>query len=391
MFSQMGKDGNEEGLPSWLQEENNNNNKKNKTKSKTPKRRFMRNRNNNTTTPSATNHGAVVDYGEEDIGGGGGVPPMPFESPPSPPTAAATTTKSTYGAIGDVESNEPGWVHSERQQTDTVNDDDDDDESSEEDSSSGEEDDSDEESSDEDSDEEESSEEESSEEEEDSENDQLINPTWSKDDNDKTTKKKRRDKKTKRSTSNNNNSNNTTNKKKVPLRTCCHSFFILIQGIAIISNFAMIAIQLIPIYIWPTTISIIQKVVRYYIAFFNLTLILAELDVIQSLKNWISRGLIYTFLGVIALDQRYTMIKYGFLNVKAKTNTNFGDTWNELWTSIFIEIGSWVIIGIGCTYVFLEIICMRRYRDHCRLEYQKRVMNYENENDKIQEKKKRKK
>ena len=343
----------------------------------------MRNRmsNNNTTSPSATNHGAVEDYGEEDIGGVPDVP-MPFESPPSPPTAA---TKSTYGAIADVESNEPGWVNSERQQADTVNDNnDDDDESSEEDSSSEEEDDSDEESSEEDSDEEESSDEESSEEED--ENDQLINPTWSKDDNDKTTKKKRRDKKTKRSTSNNSN-NNTKN--KAPLRTCCHSFFILIQAIAIIGNVAMIAIQLIPIYIWPTTISIIQKVVRYYMAFFNLTLILAELDVIQSLKNWISRGLIYTFLGVIALDQRYSMIKYGFLNVKAKTNTTLGDTWNELWTSIFIEIGSWVIIGIGCTYVFLEIICMRRYRDHCRLEYQKRVMNYENENDKIQEKKKR--
>merc|ERR1711976_677993 len=112
-----------------------------------------------------------------------------------------------------------------------------------------------------------------------------------------------------------------------------------------------------------------QKIVRCYLAFFNFLLFLAEFDFdFIGLKNWFKRGLVYTFMGVMALDQRVSMIKFGFLNTK--NDTSFGDTWNELWTSIIIEGTSWAMIGIGLFYILLEIICMRRVPNRCRVQYQ---------------------
>ena len=269
---------------------------------------------------------------------------MPPYSPLPPPANEENNT-------------EPSWMNSK---------DDDKEEEESEDEESEEEDDEEEESEEEESDDDDEESDEEDEDEndwdEDSERDHLLASDW---DEEQNTKK-----------SNNKRGKKNTQSKSIrkPLRNCCHSFFILIQMIAVLVNLAMVGVQLVPIFAWKS-ILLEQKVVRGYLAFFNLMFVLAEFDVdCIGLKNWIKRGILYTFMGVMALDQRVSMIKFGFLNTK--NDTSFSETWDELWTSIIIQGTSWAMIGTGCVYFLLEIICMRRVRNRCRVQYQKRVLQY---------------
>ncbi len=273
---------------------------------------------------------------------------MPPYSPPPPP--------STKGGA-DEETAQLAWMDSKNDRVGEAESSDDEEEESDEEESSEEEE-SDEEESDEDSDDDNDDDDDD---EEASENDKLVD--WSEDQKNKKGKKNRRGK----------SSNNKSTRK--PLRNCCHSFFILIQIIAVLVNFVMIGVQLVPIFTWKAMV-IEEKVVRYYLAFFNALFLLSEFDIgFIGLQNWAKRGIVYTFSGVMALDQRTSMIKYGFLNTK--NDTSFGQTWNELWTSLIIVGTSWTMIGTGCLYFLMEIFCMRIVRDRCRKQYKKKVAAWE--------------
>lgn len=327
MLGRMGKDDEEQSLPSWLKEDG----KKDKSNVKSPKKRFLKGRMSKNSSYGSTTQSAVQeDYGEV---------PMPPDSPPPPPS-------------GDIENNKPDWANSDRE------------EAEEEESSSEEEDDDDEESS-EDSSEEESDEEDESDEDEsseESETDRLVAPEheWSK------------DKKSRKKSRKFNGDGNATNKR--PIRNCCHSFFILVQLITILGNLAMILVEIVPIFAWKKML-LEQKVVRCYLAFFNFVLILTEVELHSGLNNWIIRGVVYTFLGTLSLDQKVSMVKYGFLN--PKTATSVGQTWTELWTNLFITVTSWWMIGIGCMYFLLGAFCMKGWRDHFRTQYQQKLKKYE--------------
>lgn len=275
----------------------------------------------------STNAAIQEVYGDETA-------PMPPNSPPPPPVLESQK---------DEENGEPSWVNSNRQVEEETNEVESSEEESSEEESSEEEEDSDED----DSDEDDSDEEHDDEWADGAESDNLV--------------QKKRSKKQKAAI-------------RKPLRNCCHSFFILIQMIAIVVHLAMIGVQLIPIFTWPKMI-VEQKAVRCYLAFFELMFILAEFDIeFIGLKNWFKRGVLDTFIGVLALSQRQSMIKFGFLS--QKNDTSFGQTWNELWTYIIIEVVSFAIIAIGCLYFLLELTCMRAVRNRCRVEYQKRLSQY---------------
>ena len=273
---------------------------------------------------------------------------MPPYSPPPPP-------------VNEENNAEPLWVNSK--EDDEEEEEEEEEEYEEEDDDEYEDDDDDEEEDDDDDEDEDDDDDDGNDWAEDSERDQLLASDWDEEQQNR-----------KNSNNNKRGKKNTLPKNRRPLRNCCHSFFILIQMIAVLVNLAMIGVQVVPIFAWKSII-LEQKVVRGFLAFFNLMFILAEFDVdCIGLKNWIKRGILYTFMGVMALDQRVSMIKFGFLNTK--NDTSFSETWDELWTSIIIEGTSWAMIGTGCVYFLLEIFCMRRVRNRCRVQYQKRVLQY---------------
>ena len=101
---------------------------------------------------------------------------------------------------------------------------------------------------------------------------------------------------------------------------------------------------------------------------------------IQSklIQNWISRGFLYTFLGVVQIEQYTAMILNGSLDSEKSIRFHML-TWTVEWTSVFIQISSWWMIGTGCLYFVLGVFCLQSVTDSRRKEYQTRLKLYEQE------------
>jgi hypothetical protein len=152
-----------------------------------------------------------------------------------------------------------------------------------------------------------------------------------------------------------------------PRRNCCHSFFIFIQITAILGNLAMLAIQMLPIIMSSKSLDTLQIVIRCYFTVFILMMILAEMDVIKGgLGNWIVRGFLMTFLGVVAFEQETV----------ALTVLNRDAYWGAVWSSVFFQVVSWWMIGVGCLYFLMGMLCMKRILQRCRDGYQRRIIEY---------------
>jgi ABC-type lipoprotein release transport system permease subunit len=82
---------------------------------------------------------------------------------------------------------------------------------------------------------------------------------------------------------------------------------------------------------------------------------LAELEWTESVRsfqlvqNWISRGLIYVFVGLLALDNDEEDLNYSI--------------------SEYIFIASLALIALGITYSFLGLLCCKRFKDEKMAKY----------------------
>jgi hypothetical protein len=87
---------------------------------------------------------------------------------------------------------------------------------------------------------------------------------------------------------------------------------------------------------------------------------------------------LYPLTGVVAREQHLAMLANGTLIVKE----NSKEYWNGVWASLFVEISSWWIIGIGILYFLLGIFCMKAVRNRFREQYQSRLRAfYDQEED----------
>lgn len=154
-----------------------------------------------------------------------------------------------------------------------------------------------------------------------------------------------------------------------PMRNCCHSFFIFIQIFAIIANLCMISIEIVPMYVG--TLKRLDIILRCYFAFFCTFFILAEFELFQSsLNNWMLRGFLYTFLGMVSKEQHVAMLANETLIAPKQY-------WNDVkWPSIFVEVTSWSFMGIGCLYFLLGVFCLKALRDRFRNKFQTRMRVY---------------
>eukprot|EP01083_Nonionella_stella_P032241 88264_1 len=152
----------------------------------------------------------------------------------------------------------------------------------------------------------------------------------------------------------------------VPRRSCCHSFFILIQIIAILANVALIAFELLPIFIG--NLNTLDTVLRGYFSIFSAFFLLAEFELIKTgLNNWMIRGFLYTFLGVIVKEQQIAMLAKGAIPK---------EYWDGVKTNLLMEVLSWWMIGIGCTYFLFGALCLKVIRDKSREKYQAKLQEY---------------
>mmetsp|Transcript_18617 Transcript_18617/g.21500 ORF Transcript_18617/g.21500 Transcript_18617/m.21500 type:complete len:369 (-) Transcript_18617:129-1235(-) len=364
MFQRLDKDEDPNSLPSWLKDPDDTNQNAPTTNAPVPVQGTM---SKNSSYGGQSSGGGSINSGavEEYYGGSDSYHDLP--TPPPPPHDDVEAFSGGLMPTSE-ETGTPDWAASDREE-----DDDDDDEDEDED--------------------EEDSEEESSDE-SDSSNESSIESDAESTANEAThlisSKKKKHwaEESARKSKKSREQQQSEPEEMKTPRRNCCHSFFVLIEMITILCNLAMIGVQLIPIYFWEQHMKPEQEVIRFYVAFFCLIFILSEIELYKGLNNWIHRGVIYTFVGVISLNQRVDMLATGLLNKKG-ANVTLSETWDELWASIIIEVTSYWMIVLGCLYVLMGLLCMKSIRKRLVSDYQKRLEEFKETKPEKKYKKKR--
>jgi thiosulfate reductase cytochrome b subunit len=150
-----------------------------------------------------------------------------------------------------------------------------------------------------------------------------------------------------------------------PTRRPVHKFFVMIQILSAIAGLNMGIGQFVGIVF--ETVGPIQYVLRVYVALLCALVIFNELEWTlftrdsMILRNWLSRGMFYAFIGVIGLEENDTTTyrnieKRGF-NVSLQ----------------YIKSVAWIMVGCGALYSLMGITCMQLVRNRLRDDYQQRL------------------
>jgi len=164
----------------------------------------------------------------------------------------------------------------------------------------------------------------------------------------------------------------------LPRQNPCLWLFHLLQGITVTSSLCLLTTQILPLVLIsahdiPNKFGVSSLALRAYISLFCILFILTEADVpvplVQHsnlLQRYASRGFLYSFLGLVCVEQSYSE------RVKQIVETG-GDEKNLAhveWAAIFMQLSSWVMLGIGILYLLMGVCCLKRLRD--KLKQQER-------------------
>jgi hypothetical protein len=87
------------------------------------------------------------------------------------------------------------------------------------------------------------------------------------------------------------------------------------------------------------------------------------------LNNWISRGFLYSFIGLIGMEEAYS----------ARVEELVGhanDKFHVAWVPTFMQISSWVMVATGYIYMLMGICCLKGVRNRLRENYRQRLKEY---------------
>jgi hypothetical protein len=167
------------------------------------------------------------------------------------------------------------------------------------------------------------------------------------------------------------NSSNDDDDELHPKKSCTHRLFRFVKFLAILAALAMTIGQFVGIafhYVGP-----IQYVLRVYMIGFCIVMILNEMEwisfIYQSslLSNWISRGILYSFVGTIGISQYTTEAPTS--DASAATAGGGGLPQAAL---LYIQVVAWGMVGIGIIYFLLGIFCCQLVYQNVRKDYEQR-------------------
>lgn len=154
----------------------------------------------------------------------------------------------------------------------------------------------------------------------------------------------------------------TENKKSwVPAWSDSPGLFVLISMFAVASCLCMIVSQIIPFLV--VDVSILEGLLRIYIIVFTIVFCLAEMEIsyvvnhLASMQNWIVRGLMYSFLGLIGENEARSVMEYRAVKGHLRTSID------SKMASIFITVSSWAMVVAGIIYFIMGICMMKKLRD----------------------------
>jgi hypothetical protein len=152
-----------------------------------------------------------------------------------------------------------------------------------------------------------------------------------------------------------------------PSKKCFHSFTILISLIVGLSSLLMCISQFVGLALQATTN--IQYVVHIYGILLSVLAMMTELGwtsiVTDSkiLNNWISRGIFYTFIGMIGLMQDEA-------EPLKKDNESIGGRNVDM---MFIYVVAYLMIACGVLYFCMGILCLQVLARKQREEHKENV------------------
>jgi hypothetical protein len=166
-------------------------------------------------------------------------------------------------------------------------------------------------------------------------------------------------------------------KPHMPRQNPCLWCFHLLEGFATIVSLCLLVTQVLPLFYvrfsdFAGQIDFLSLALKVYISFFCLFFIATELGLplppVQAspmLQNYTSRGVLYSFLGLICVQEAYSE------RVKDMVDHRDDAYFHVGWAAIFMQITSWLMLGVGVVYILLGVCCLKRLRD--RMEQDEKV------------------
>jgi predicted membrane protein len=105
---------------------------------------------------------------------------------------------------------------------------------------------------------------------------------------------------------------------------------------------------------------------------FYFIFVLIESRVLRGLaySNWILRGFVYSFIGLIGLEQD---LAKKVEDIAAGTTSVFGPDIGTLFAMLFVSITTWIIIGVGAIYAVLGLLCLQRWHERMEKDHTEKV------------------
>lgn len=154
-----------------------------------------------------------------------------------------------------------------------------------------------------------------------------------------------------------------------PRRNCCHMIFVFIGTITAVSAACMALSQVLSLVV--AKVTWMQGLLRFYICIFDLCFILTELEVdfflqrFRTFDNWIFRGFIYSFVGLIGVEESYSVQMRGKF-----VHSGFKPSFSGKVASIFIKVSSLCVFLLGMLYLLMGICFLRRLKDKFRANFE---------------------
>ena len=114
--------------------------------------------------------------------------------------------------------------------------------------------------------------------------------------------------------------------------------------------------------------DIIQLVLRLYVIVLSCLIVMNELEWSKYtrdsaiLRIWITRGIIYSFVGVLGLDENSDAV------ARDTSKNSVGDAY----ATIYFAVVAWSLIVCGMLYFFMGLCCLQMAQDRMRSSYQAR-------------------
>jgi hypothetical protein len=150
-----------------------------------------------------------------------------------------------------------------------------------------------------------------------------------------------------------------------PSRRWIHRALIAVSVLTGVAAIGMIAGQAIGYFFQVG--GLIQYFLRFYVVLLSLIVVLNELEwttfVRESgvLKHWVSRGLLYGFIGLLGLEQMDT------------SSSRNEDRQAFKASMTFLEGVAWVMVGCGILYFVMGACCLHIILGRLRSDYQERM------------------